>query len=96
MRIYMRAQDNQDRYSELDHSKVKLIPGDILITHDEDTWHEAQGLFLLDNIGGVQFPPPAKTYALDKQVSALVFFTKLPHSVSIKRSTDSIRMTVTM
>lgn len=96
MRVYMRTQDNQDRYSELDHSKVKLMPGDILITHDEDTWHEAQGLFLLDNIGGVQFPRPAETYSLDKQVSALVFFTKLPHSVSIKRSTDSVRMTVTM
>lgn len=96
MRVYMRAQDNEDRYSELDHSKVKLMSGDILITHDEDTWHEAQGLFLLDNISGVQFPRPAKTYSLDKQVSALVFFTKLPHSVSIKRSTDSVRMTVTM
>lgn len=92
----MRAQDNQDRYSELDHSKVKLLSGDILITHDEDTWYEAQGLFLLDNISGVHFPRPAETYSLDKQVSAIVFFTKVPHSVSIKRSIDSVRMTVTM
>lgn len=96
MRVYMRGQDGRDMYSELDHSKVKLMPGDFLITHDEDSWHEAQGLFFLDGIGGVNFPPPAKKYSLDKQVSALVFFTKLPHSVSIKRNTDSVRMTVTM
>lgn len=96
MRVYMRGHDDRDMYSELDHSKVKLMPGDFLITHDEDSWHEAQGLFFLDGIGGVNFPPPAKNYSLDKQVSALVFFTKLPHSVSIKRNTDSVRMTVTM
>jgi len=92
----MRAQDGEDRYSELDHSKVKLMSGDILITHDEEVWHEAQGIFLLENIGGVQFPRPAKTYSLEKEVSALVFFTKLPHSVSIVRQNNSVRMTVTM
>lgn len=96
MRIYMRGQDNQDKYSELDHSNVKLLPGDTLITHDEETWHEAQGLFFLDGISGVNFPPPAETYSLDKEVSALVFFTKLPHSVSVRRSKDSVRMTVMM
>ncbi len=96
MRVYMRTQDSEDKYAELDHSKVKLLPGDILITHNEDIWHEAQGMFLLDNIGGVSFPKPSETYSLDKPVSALVFFTKLPHSVSIKRSSNSVRMTVTM
>lgn len=96
MRVYMRRQDNQDQYAELDHSKVKLLPGDVLITHDEETWHEAQGMLFLDGIGGVVFPPPAKTYSLEKEVSAIVFFTKLPHSVSIVRRNNSVRMTVMM
>lgn len=96
MRVYMRKQDQEDKYAELDHTKVKLLPGDILITTNEEEWHEARGLFLLDNIQGVQFPEPAKTYTLDKQVSALVFFTKLPHSVSVVPRRDSVQMTVTM
>ena len=96
MRVYMRQQDSMDKYSELDHSKAAFMPGDVLITHDEDTWHEAQGLLLLEGKGGIICPPPAKTYSLEKQVAALVFFTKLPHSVSIARNTDSVRMMVTM
>lgn len=96
MRVYMRKQDGEDKYAELDHSKVKMLPGDILITHDEETWHEAQGIFFLEGTGGINFPKPAETYTLEKEVSALVFFTKLPHSVSIVRQNNSVRMTVTM
>lgn len=96
MRVYMRSQDNEDKYAELDHRKVKLLPGDHLICHTEDLFHEASGLFLLDNIPGVHIHRPQETYSLEKVVSGLVFFTKLPHSVSIKRRPDSVLMTVTM
>lgn len=96
MRVYMRKQDNEDKYAELDHSKVKLLPGDHLICHTEDLFHEASGIFLLENIPGVTIHKPKETYSLEKPVSGLVLFTKLPHSVSIKRSRDSVAMTVTM
>lgn len=96
MRVFMRKQDNEDVYSELDHRKVKLLPGDHLICHTEELFHEASGLFLLDNIPGVHIHKPQETYSLEKIVSGLVFFTKLPHSVSIKRNQTSVLMTVTM
>lgn len=96
MRIYMRTQDSDDKYAELDHSKAAFMPGDILITHTTDIFHEMSGMLLLENRSGVTVKEPAETYSLDKEVSALVFFTKLPHSVSIKRSSNSVRMTVTM
>ena len=96
MRVYMRKQDNEDKYAELDHSKVKLLPGDHLICHTEDLFHEASGTFMLENIPGVTIHKPEPTYSLEKSVSGLVFFTKLPHSVSIKRRSDCVLMTVTM
>lgn len=96
MRIYMRVQDSKDEYKELDHTKAGILPDDIIITHDENTYHELAEMMLLENRPGIKILEPSETYTLDKMVSSLVFFTKLPHSVSCKRSKDSVRMTVTM
>lgn len=96
MRIYMRVQDSKDEYKELDHTKVGFLSGDIIITHDEDTYHELAGMMLLENRPGIKILEPRETYSLEKRLSALVFFTKLPHSVSVRRSKDSVRMMVTM
>ena len=92
----MRVQDSEDKYSELDHTKVGFLSGDIIITHDEDSYHELAGMMLLENRPGIKILEPRETYSLEKRLSALVFFTKLPHSVSVRRSKDSVRMTVTM
>lgn len=96
MRLYMRTQDGQDKYAEVDHKYTGFMPGDIVITHEEELFHELAGTLLLENNSVARIMPPQETYSLDKEVSALVFFTKLPHSVSIKRSSNSVRMTVTM
>lgn len=96
MRIYMRVHDSDDKYSELDHTKAGFLKGDIIITHDWDTFHELSGMMLLENRPGVTILEPQEIYSLEKSIPSLVFFTKLPHSVSIKRSKDSVRMTVTM
>lgn len=96
MRVYMRSHDGEDKYAELDHSKAAFMPGDIVITHTEDAFHELSGRMLLENKPGVKVKEPAKTYSLDKQVSAIVFFTKLPHSVTITRRADGVQMFVTM
>lgn len=96
MRIYMRIQDSEDKYAEFDHSKVAFMLGDIVITHTEETFHELSGMMLMENRPSITIKEPAKTYSLEKEVSALVFFTKLPHSVSIVRQNNSVRMTVTM
>lgn len=96
MRIYMRVQDSEDKYFELDHTKAGFMKGDIILTHDDDTFHELSGMMLLENRPGVTILEPQETYSLEKSISSLVFFTKLPHSVSIKRSNESVRMTVTM
>lgn len=96
MRVYMRTQDNEDKYAELDHSKAAFMPGDIVITHTEDAFHELSGMMLMENRPRITIKEPAKTYSLEKEDSALVFFTKLPHSVSIVRQNNSVRMTVTM
>ena len=96
MRIYMRVQDSEDKYSELDHTKVGFLSGDIIITHDEDSYHELAGMMLLENRPGIKILEPRESYSLEKRLSALVFFTKLPHSVSVRRSKDSVRMMVTM
>lgn len=96
MRIYMRVHDSKDEYKELDHTKAGILSDDIIITHDEDTYHELAGMMLLENRPGVTILEPQETYSLEKSIPSLVFFTKLPHSVSIKRSKDSVRMTVTM
>lgn len=92
----MRVQDSEDKYSEIGHTKAGFMAGDIILTHDEDTFHELSGMMLLENCPGVKVLEPQETYYLEKPSSALVFFTKLPHSVSIKRCNDSVRMTVTM
>ncbi|MCH5412597.1 hypothetical protein [Enterococcus faecium] len=96
MRIYMRVQDSEDKYSELDHTKVGFLSGDIIITHDEDTYHELAGMMLLENRPGIKILEPRETYSLEKSIPSLVFFTKLPHSVSVRREKDSVRMMVTM
>lgn len=96
MRIYVRVQDSKDEYKELDHIKTGFLSGDIIITHDEDTYHELSGMMLLENRPGVKVLEPQETYSLEKSIPSLVFFTKLPHSVSIKRSKDSVRMMVMM
>ena len=92
----MRVHDSKDEYMELDHTKAGILSGDIILTHDEDTFHELSGIMLLENRPDVKVLEPQETYSLEKSSSALVFFTKLPHSVSIKRSKDSVRMTVMM
>lgn len=96
MRIYMRVQDSKDEYKELDHTKAGILSGDIILTHDEDAFHELSGIMLLENRPDVTILEPQETYSLEKSIPSLVFFTKLPHSVSIKRSKDSVRMTVMM
>lgn len=72
------------------------MPGDIIITTTEQEYHELSGMLLFENVSGVMVKEPAESYSLEKAVSAIVFFTKLPHSVSIKRSRDAVRMMVTM
>lgn len=96
MRIYMRVHDSKDEYKELDHTKAGILSDDIIITHDEDTYHELAGMMLLENRPGIKILEPRKSYSLEKSIPSLVFFTKLPHSVSIKRSKDSVRMMVMM
>lgn len=96
MRIYMRVSGSKDEYKELDHAKAGFLSGDVIITHNEDTYHELAGMMLLENRPGIKILEPRETYSLEKGPSALVFFTKLPHSVSVRRSKDSVRMTVTM
>lgn len=96
MRIFMRVQDSEDKYFEVSHTKAGFMKGDIVVTHDWDTFHELSGMMLLENRPGVTILKPQETYSLEKSIPSLVFFTKLPHSVSIKRSKDSVRMTVMM
>lgn len=96
MRIYVRVHDSKDVYAEIDHTKAGILSDDIIITHDEDTYHELAGMMLLENRPGIKILEPRETYSLDKTISSLVFFTKLPHSVSVRRSKDSVRMTVMM
>lgn len=96
MRIYMRVHDSKDVYAEIDHTKAGILSDDVIITHDEDTYHELAGMMLLENRPGIKILEPREIYSLEKPPSALVFFTKLPHSVSVRRSKDSVRMTVTM
>lgn len=96
MRIYMRVHDSKDEYKELDHTKAGILSDDIIITHDEDSYHELAGMMLLENHPGIKILEPRESYSLEKKLSALVFFTKLPHSVSVRREKDSVRMMVTM
>lgn len=96
MRIYMRVHDSKDVYAEIDHTKAGILSDDVIITHDEDTYHELAGMMLLENRPGINILEPQETYSLEKSISSLVFFTKLPHSVSVRRSKDSVRMTVMM
>ncbi len=96
LRVYMRTMDSEDKYAELDHSKASFMPGDIVVTHSEETFHELSGMMLIENRPSITIKEPAKTYSLEKDNSAIVFFTKLPHSVSVKRSKNSVVMTVTM
>ena len=35
LRVYMRKQDEEDKYVELDHKKAGFMPGDIIITATE-------------------------------------------------------------
>lgn len=96
MRIYIRVHDSRDEYKELDHTVSGFMNGDIIVTHNWDAFHELSGIMLLENRPGVKVLEPQETYSLEKPSLALVFFTKLPHSVSIIRNIDSVRMTVTM
>ena len=92
----MRVHDSKDEYMELDHTKAGILTDDIIITHDEDSYHELAGMMLLENRPGIKILEPRESYSLEKRLSALVLFTKLPHSVSVRRNKDSVRMTVMM
>lgn len=92
----MKVQGSENDYVELDHTKSGFLSGDFIITHDKDTYHELAGMTLLENRSGVTILEPQEIYSLEKSISSIVFFTKIPHSVSVKRNSDSVRMTVTM
>ena len=68
----MRVLDSKDEYKELDHTKAGILSDDIIITHDEDTYHELAGMMLLENKPGIKILEPRETYSLEKRLSALV------------------------
>lgn len=54
----MRVQDSEDKYAEVDHTEAGIMAGDIVITHNEDTFHELSGMMLLENRPGINILEP--------------------------------------
>lgn len=96
MRLFFTLDSDTSQYSEIDSKKLALMDGDTIVVTSEESLAYMQGKILIDNLQHVSVKLVTKTAKIIKPVSAIVFYEKIPESISIDRDVGAGKVAVTI
>lgn len=96
MRLFFTLDSDTTQYSEIDIKKLTLMQGDTIVVTSEESLAYMQGKVLIDNLQHVSVKLVTKTATITKPVSAIVFYEKIPESISIDRNVDAGNVAVSI
>ena len=96
MRLFFTLDSDTSQYSEIDIKKLALMEGDTIVVTSEESLAYMQGKILIDNLQHVSVKLVTKTAKIIKPVSAIVFYEKMPESISIDRDVGAGKVAVTI
>lgn len=96
MRLFFTLDSDTTQYSEIDIKKLALMEGDTIVVTSEEALAYMQGKVLIDNLQHVSVKLVTKTAKIIKPVSAIVFYEKIPESISIDRDAGAGIVAVTI
>ena len=96
MRLFFTLDSDTTQYSEIDIKKLVLMEGDTIVVTSEESLAYMQGKILIDNLQHVTVKLVTKTETITKPVSAIVFYEKIPESISIDRSVGAGNVAVSI
>lgn len=96
MRLFFTLDSDTSQYSEIDIKKLTLMQGDTIVVTSEESLAYMQGKVLIDNLQHVSVKLVTKTAKIIKPVSAIVFYEKIPESISIDRDVGAGKVAVTI
>lgn len=86
MRLFFTLDSDTTQYSEIDIKKLALMKGDTIVVTSEESLAYMQGKILIDNLQHVSVKLVTKAAKIIKPVSAIIFYEKIPESISIDRN----------
>lgn len=96
MRLFFTLDSDTTQYSEIDIKKLVLMEGDTIVVTSEESLAYMQGKVLIDNLQHVKVELVTKTATITKPVSAIVFYEKIPESISIDRNVGAGNVAVSI
>lgn len=96
MRLFFTLDSDTSQYSEIDIKKLSLMEGDTIVVTSEESLAYMQGKILIDNLQHVSVKLVTKTATITKPVSAIVFYEKIPESISIDRNVSAGNVAVSI
>lgn len=96
MRLFFTLDSDTTNYSEIDIKKLALMEGDTIVVTSEESLAYMQGKILIDNLQHVSVKLVTKAAKIIKPVSAIVFYEKMPESISIDRDVGAGRVAVSI
>ena len=96
MRLFFTLDSDTTNYSEIDIKKLALMEGDTIVVTSEESLAYMQGKILIDNLQHVSVKLVTKAAKIIKPVSAIVFYEKMPESISIDRDIGAGRVAVSI
>lgn len=96
MRLFFTLDSDTTQYSEIDIKKLALMEGDTIVVTSEESLAYMQGKVLIDNLQHVSVRLVTKAAKIIKPVSAIVFYEKIPESISIDRNAGAGNVAVSI
>lgn len=96
MRLFFTLDSDTSQYSEIDIKKLALMEGDTIVVTSEESLAYMQGKILIDNLQHVSVKLVTKTATITKPVSAIIFYEKMPESISIDRNVGAGNVAVSI
>ena len=96
MRLFFTLDSDTTQYSEIDIKKLTLMEGDTIVVTSEESLAYMQGKILIDNLQHVSVKLVTKAAKIIKPVSAIVFYEKIPESISIDRNVGAGNVAVSI
>lgn len=96
MRLFFTLDSDTTQYSEIDINKLTLMEGDTIVVTSEESLAYMQGKVLIDNLQHVSVKLVTKAAKIIKPESAIVFYEKVPESISIDRNVGAGNVAVSI
>lgn len=94
MRLFF-ALDGDDKFNEIELGKLKCLPGDTIVCHDQDSFALMSGHVLMSNINAKVLQAVDGKVTAQKEPVHLFLYTKVPSQVLTKRGNSSVTVSVT-